>query len=247
MGAPSQRQIDEAIAHGLASGLSEDEIAEEVMGLSRMSDEELGEVGVFPHESPTPNPIRGTTAASDVLPIPFTPAPIRHRHDGWTAERQRAFIAALAETGCVSEACAEVGITARSAYRLREHPVGAAFRSAWDHAQSIATVRLTAIAWERAVHGTPDRIYKDGKLIAERRKPSDKLLMWLLAHHNPVGYGWAAKPPGHAPDGSFFPVQHARNELPDTLAGIADVCPVDCPAEAVPYGDYHDADDAPGA
>jgi hypothetical protein len=48
--------------------------------------------------------------------------PVRNRYDGWTAGRQRAFIAALAETGCVSEACAEVGIIARSAYRLREQP-----------------------------------------------------------------------------------------------------------------------------
>ena len=38
-------------------------------------------------------------------PIPFEPVKLRPRHDGWTAERQYRFIQALAETGCVEEAC----------------------------------------------------------------------------------------------------------------------------------------------
>ena len=33
--------------------------------------------------------------------FPFTPAPVRARHDGWTVEWQCAFIEALAETGIV--------------------------------------------------------------------------------------------------------------------------------------------------
>ena len=40
-------------------------------------------------------------------PLPdFTPVPRKYRHDGWTTERQRAFIAALADTGSVSRAAA---------------------------------------------------------------------------------------------------------------------------------------------
>ena len=34
--------------------------------------------------------------------------PVAHRRDGWTPERQRTFLATLAETGCVSAACAAV-------------------------------------------------------------------------------------------------------------------------------------------
>ncbi len=39
-------------------------------------------------------------------PLPeFTPVPLsRSRRDGWTAERQRAFVAALARTGVVAAA-----------------------------------------------------------------------------------------------------------------------------------------------
>jgi hypothetical protein len=232
MGAPSREQIDEAIADGLARGKSEDAIVEHLATLQRMTDEELAAVGVI---------VRQPATAEQLPAAPiFTPAPTRRRIDGWTAERQRAFIAALAETGCVSEACAEVGITARSAYRLRQHPQGATFRAAWDHAQHLASVRLTALAWERAVHGTCDRLYKDGVLVAERRKPSDRLLMWLLTHHNPGGYGWAAKPSGTAPDMSWFPVEHARNELPALVDAFSDVSRQDCPAEVLLADELHE-------
>jgi hypothetical protein len=35
--------------------------------------------------------------------IPFTPVPLRPRNDGWTVEKQYAFIEALAETGIVED------------------------------------------------------------------------------------------------------------------------------------------------
>ncbi len=34
--------------------------------------------------------------------LDFAPVPVAHRHDGWTAERQRAFIEALADSGSVT-------------------------------------------------------------------------------------------------------------------------------------------------
>jgi hypothetical protein len=37
----------------------------------------------------------------DRPPLPdFAPVPLRYRHDGWTPERQRGFIEALAATRC---------------------------------------------------------------------------------------------------------------------------------------------------
>jgi hypothetical protein len=169
----------------------------------------------------------------EVPAIRFTPVPVKRRHDGWTVERQQDFIAALATGGCVSEACAEVGITARSAYRLREHPKGAAFRAAWDHALSLASARLTALAWERAVHGTIERYYRNGELIGERRKPSDRLLMWLLRHHDPVGFGWLTRPHGKTVHQSYYPVQFARQELPGLVGKLEAVGGDECPAEMI--------------
>lgn len=171
-------------------------------------------------------------------PLEFAPVCLKPRHDGWTVERQRAFIAALAETGCVSEACAEVGITPRSAYRLREHPKAKAFCEAWDHAISMASSRLASIAFERAIHGSVERIYRNGELVEERRKPSDKLLMWLLSHVDPVGFGWLNRAPSGAPDISFYKLQHARKQMPRELRKLSEIDAEDCPAEPILGSDF---------
>ena len=57
-------------------------------------------------------------------PIPFEPAKLRPRHDGWTAEKQILFIEALAASKCVDEACRRVGMSDTSAHALRrlKHP-----------------------------------------------------------------------------------------------------------------------------
>ncbi len=39
------------------------------------------------------------TPKSSAPVLDFDTVPVRDRHDGWTAERQHAFIAALAESG----------------------------------------------------------------------------------------------------------------------------------------------------
>ena len=62
--------------------------------------------------------------------IPFTPVPVRARSDGWTVERQYAFIEALAETGIVEDACRRVGMSRTSADNLRRRPQGGPFRHA---------------------------------------------------------------------------------------------------------------------
>ena len=42
------------------------------------------------------------------------------RRDGWTAERMRIFLEALADHGSVTHAAREAGVSARSAYKLRD-------------------------------------------------------------------------------------------------------------------------------
>ena len=67
--------------------------------------------------------------------------------------------------------------------------------------------------------------------------------MWLLAHHNPTTYGWAARPPATAPDMSYFPVEHARGELPALVGTLADVTRADCAAEMLVADDFDDMED----
>jgi hypothetical protein len=53
--------------------------------------------------------------------------PERSRRDGWTAERQIGFLAALECSRSVSKAAKAVGMSRESAYRLRDRPAGALF------------------------------------------------------------------------------------------------------------------------
>jgi len=247
MGAPSQDQIDEAIKLGVKEGLSEQEMLRALMELERLSDEELAAFGINPNgappapQLPTLQPDPPAARKPEVEAPGFVPAAVRTRHDGWTAARQRDFIQALAETGCVSEACAEVGISARSAYRLREHPKAGGFRAAWDHALSLSTARLSALAFERAVHGTVEQVYYKGELVGERRRPDNRLLMWLLSHHDPVTYGYLSRPQKNAAHESFYLARAARAEMPKLVKKLTDVPFDECPAERTSLADYDDS------
>jgi hypothetical protein len=107
----------------------------------------------------------------------------RNRRAGWGAERQRYFLATLAETGSVHLAAEAARLSARSAYKLRTR--SPAFAAAWDTALQLAVGRLSAIVFDRAINGRIEQIYCDGDLVGERRVPNDKLLTWLLARLDP--------------------------------------------------------------
>lgn len=121
----------------------------------------------------------------DRPPLPeFTPVPRRHnRHDGWTPERQRAFIEALADTGSVTRAAAQVNIAQANCYALRRAPGAESFRAAWDAALDYGVLRLKDIAFERAIEGQLVPVFVAGKLMGFRRKRNDALLMFCLRHY----------------------------------------------------------------
>ncbi|MFZ4690837.1 MAG: hypothetical protein ACOYLS_16515, partial [Polymorphobacter sp.] len=112
---------------------------------------------------------------------PFFPVPVQNRHDGWTPEKQRKFVAALSQTASVTQAARSVRMSVRSAHRLRQHPLAAEFRAAWDAALGQAWGRLEQVALDRAINGEREMIERNGYLVAERSKPcSDRLLIHLL-------------------------------------------------------------------
>jgi hypothetical protein len=73
----------------------------------------------------------------------FYPVPTRTRRDGWTIERQADFLGMLAETGSVIGACEAVGISRKSAYRLRARPGAESFAAAWDAALGMPLRKVT--------------------------------------------------------------------------------------------------------
>jgi hypothetical protein len=121
-------------------------------------------------------------ADSDLLS--FTPVPLRSRRDGWTAERQRAFIASLAKGLQPGTAARLVGMGRRSAYGLRARPGGEGFTAAWDAAVAAARRRrLEARApslWQRAVEGELRPIRYRGRIVCHDRRYDNAALARLF-------------------------------------------------------------------
>lgn len=162
-------------------------------------------------------------AEPGTAPLPATPfdgIPLedsRKRLAGWSADRQRLFLNTLAETGSVHLASAAARLSARSAYRLRARTP--AFAAAWDVADQLAVGRLSAIAFDRAINGRTEQVWQEGVLVAEKRLPSDRLLMWLLARLDPRRF---AAPGELRKDGSADPQAAARESFPAMLDALAD-------------------------
>ena len=126
-----------------------------------------------------PTEIRIPVAPED-LPA-FEPVSRKaQRHDGWTPERQRAFIGALADTGSVSRACRHVNMSTNGAYWLRRQPRSEGFRRAWEAALDLGVQRLKDVAYERAIDGQLVPVFVAGKLKGFRRVRNDRLLMFCL-------------------------------------------------------------------
>jgi hypothetical protein len=179
-----------------------------------------------PSAEPSGDGEPGAEASADVFPnapaaaMPFDGIELedsRKRLAGWSAERQRVFLVNLAETGSVHLAAASARLTARSAYRLRAR--SPAFAAAWDTADQLAVGRLSAIAFDRAINGRTEQVWQEGELVAEKRLPSDRLLMWLLTRLDPRRF---AAPWELRKDGAADPQAQARESFPALLDALAD-------------------------
>ncbi|MBJ6121639.1 hypothetical protein [Sphingomonas mollis] len=147
--------------------------------------------------TPTPRDQRPSLPA-------FDPVPRRKpRHDGWTPARQVAFIEALADTGSVTRAAAQVNMSSESAYYLRRQPGAEGFARAWEAALDMGVLRLKDEAFDRALNGQLVPVIAGGQLLGYRRRKNDRLIMFILRH-----YG--ARPQS----GSFRPARPTQVEAP---------------------------------
>lgn len=162
-------------------------------------------------------PVPAAPANADATIVPFRPEPSR-KTGGWSAARQRLYIETLAETGSVHLAAKTAGLSARSAYALRVR--SPAFSAAWDAAQHLAVGRLSAIAFDRAIHGRVEQIYHHGELVGERRVPSERLLMWLLARLDPARF---AAPSERGPGAAPVAQAGVQAAFPVLLDGLTDL------------------------
>jgi hypothetical protein len=168
----------------------------------------------------------GLLSSDPYNPVDYRWVPVRRqpRFDGWTEEKQRRFIEALADTGLVSHAAKAVGMTRESANRLRRSPQGAGFSRAWDAARHHAGAALEDIAFERAIEGVEQNVFNEyGEVICTKRVYNDRLLTFLLRHLKPERYARDAlsepAPPAESLDASLRALEPQLPSPPETMLG----------------------------
>ncbi len=120
----------------------------------------------------------------------WVPVLKKRRVDGWSPEKQRGFIEALADTGSVMQAAAAVGMSERSAYSLRRAQGAQGFDRAWAIATEAAGKRLLDEAFERALVGSDEPVFnRDGDRVGRRFRKSDGMLQFLLRGYFPERFG----------------------------------------------------------
>lgn len=117
-------------------------------------------------------------------PAAPTPTP---RHDGWTLDKQTAFLRQLSATHSVSEAAQSVGMSRQSAYRLRSRLKGQAFDLAWEVAFHHSYDVLAHAALERALNGVEVPVFFQGEQIGSYRRYDERLTVALLAQQTVGG------------------------------------------------------------
>lgn len=113
----------------------------------------------------------------------------RRRASGWTAERQRQFITDLRGGGSVQQACAAVGLSRASVYKLRDR--NTSFAKSWDTAVMAQHRDLLNEAHFRVEAGTVRPVVYRGQVVGERTVYSDRLLIAaLLRGKADMGEAW---------------------------------------------------------
>lgn len=120
-----------------------------------------------------------------------------------------AFIERLRETANVSRSAKDAGISRQAAYQERER--SESFRKAWDDAMEEALDYLEEEARRRAYEGTVEPVVSAGRHVADVRRYSDTLLIFLLKGRRKEVFGDRQEISG--PGGGPIEVDDARSKL----------------------------------
>lgn len=118
------------------------------------------------------------------------------RRDGWTIERQTAFLEALAAGASVAGAAQQVGMSRQAAYALRARLKGEPFDQAWQVAVRCRLDELLDAALDRALHGVEVPHFHKGHVVHVSRRYDERLTVALLKAREPARGGQRA-PQGH--------------------------------------------------
>jgi hypothetical protein len=131
---------------------------------------------------PAPSPLRDDAGAK--LPAA---AYLRYaqRADGWSAGRQAACLAHLADNGLIADAVRSVGMSVGGCYALRRTARGYAFNLGWEAALIIARRIVADNLMTAAIRGEESRwVREDG--VTTYTRQNTKLSLALLERVNPA-------------------------------------------------------------
>ena len=145
-------------------------------------------------------PSRRTSRTAFTAPPPDPDDPLlgfapylhdRPRRNSITPDRQRAFIAALAASGIVTQAAREIGASLEALYKLRVRPGAEGFSAAWEAAIDRGILRLEDCAVELALRGEELPIASGGKLLGTYRKHNYGHIRFMLSQRRGGRFGQA--------------------------------------------------------
>jgi hypothetical protein len=100
-----------------------------------------------------------------------------------TDRAREQFLAVVAKTANVSEACRRINMSRTGVHNARNaHPE---FAAAWDEALEVATDALAREARRRAIEGWNEPVFHQGRKCGVIRRYSDRMLELLLKAHRP--------------------------------------------------------------
>lgn len=131
-------------------------------------------------------PSTGNWAEDGSIIPPLTAS---RRSDGWTPQRQRAFLEFVAAGNTVATACLALGMSVQSAYAFRARAAGAAFAIGWHAATLIQRQKISDALSARALEGQTVTITKDDGTTVTRHHFDNRLGLQMLARADKLASG----------------------------------------------------------
>jgi hypothetical protein len=158
---------------------------------------------VRPSRRTSASAFKGLPPDPDDPLLGFAPVPhSRPRRNSINPDLQRAFIAALAATGIVSQAARTIGKSLEALYKLRQRRGAEGFRAAWDMAIDRGIARLEDCALQRALEGEERPVVSRGEIVGTWRRHDNALLMFLLRQRRSHRYAAGVRDGGNLRPGN---------------------------------------------
>ena len=107
----------------------------------------------------------------------------RTHKENWS---RSAFLEAFEQTGMISRACEEIGISRQTAYAERQRNED--FAVEWHEVEERVTETMEREAYRRAVEGVTEPVVSAGKHVTDVQSYSDRLLEFMLKARRPEKY-----------------------------------------------------------